>query len=69
MVRYNAKVIGMHIFKELTALPQHNVDGTPNLQDATTVWDLGVKKSIKKRSVSFKMHQPLASETIFSIKH
>ena len=59
----------MHIFKEKTDLPQHNVDGTPNLQDRTTIWDLGVKKSIKKRGVSFKMHQPLASVTIFSIKH
>jgi hypothetical protein len=40
-----------------------------NLQERTTIWDLGVKRSIKKRGVSFKMHQPLASETIFSIKH
>jgi hypothetical protein len=59
----------MHIFKEKTDLPQHDVDGTPNLQERTTIWDLGVKRSIKKRGVSFKMHQPLASETIFSIKH
>ena len=39
------------------------------MQDRTTIWDLGVKKSIKKRVVSFKMHQPPASVTIFSIKH
>ena len=30
-----------------------NVDWTPYLQDATTVWDLGVKKSIKKTLLSF----------------
>ena len=30
------------------SLAQPNVDGTPNLQDTTTVWDLGVKKSRKK---------------------
>ena len=51
------------------SLAQPNVDGTPNLQDTTTVWDLGVKKRIKKRGVCFKMHQPLASVTIFSIIH
>ena len=27
------------------SLAQPNLDGTPNLQDTTTVWDLGVKKT------------------------
>ena len=30
------------------SLAQPNVDGTPNLQDTTTVWDLGVKKAEEK---------------------
>jgi hypothetical protein len=50
------------------SLAKPNVDGTPNLQDTTTVWDLGVKKSRKKRGYLFKTVRPLHNGTIFSIK-
>jgi hypothetical protein len=50
------------------SLAQLNVDGTPNLQDTTTVWDLRVKKSRKKRCYLFKTVQPLHNGTTFSIK-
>ena len=59
----------MHRYEEKTAFVRTNVDGTTNLQGGTPAWDLGAKKSIKKRVECFKMNLPLHSGTVLGIKH